>query len=424
MLDVDKGESQKELNTKKNKYTLFRLLGVIAYLAIVIGTEGYYREKLFDKSLTVEANIQNSFPSGVLKFFEIYSNIGTAKVTLTIFGILFVFLPLNYSYCFICAIIYSSFFTNFLKIIYKSPRPIWKKREIGISCVFGYGNPSGHSFSSMCVYLSLAHLVTNFNYFYKKTKGIVLRIIIFIVLLIIIALVLFSRIVLGAHSINQVIYGGLLGFGAYFILFFVIELQNLTPKEFYEYMSNTKNKIISILFHVILFLCALFVYIFSNDIDESLKKDIEKELDIKGCKKKDEYKLYMNDGFYQTLSIFGLMGANIGIWILFNLIGNEYKGSGEHVVVFNKNYDVKKFFYRLGLILLSGVGIVLFFAIPGELNIVIVLIFKGALGFFLGLFGIHFLGIYLCVRLNVANPAIYLSTPEIEGATKLMEDVY
>ena len=73
MLDVDKGESQKESIKTKNKYTLFRLIGVIAYLAIVIGTEGYYREKLFDKSLTVEANIQESFSSGVLKFYEIFS---------------------------------------------------------------------------------------------------------------------------------------------------------------------------------------------------------------------------------------------------------------------------------------------------------------------------------------------------------------
>ena len=422
MLDVDKGESQKESIKTKNKYTLFRLIGVIAYLAIVIGTEGYYREKLFDKSLTVEANIQESFSSGVLKFYEIFSHIGTAKITLTIFGILFVFLPLNYSYCFICAVIYSSFFTNFFKIMYKSPRPIWKSEHIGISCVYGYGNPSGHSFTSMCAYLSLAHLVTNFNYFYKKSEGIVLRIIIFIVSLIIIAFVLFSRIVLGAHSINQVIYGGLLGFGAYFILFFVVGLQNLTPKEFYKYMTNTKNRIISILVHVILFLCVLFVYIFSNDIGDSVKEDIEKELVKKNCKK-ELYQKFMNDGFYQTLSIFGLIGANIGIWVLFDLIGKKYQGSGEHVVVFNKDSNVNNFFYRLGLILISGVGIVLFFAIPGSWNLVVVLIFKGALGFFLGLFGLHFLGIYLCVRLNVANPNIYLSSPIIEGTTKLMEEV-
>ena len=132
----------------------------------------------------------------------------------------------------------------------------------------------------------------------------------------------------------------------------------------------------------------------------------------------------MNDGFYQTLSIFGLIGANIGIWVLFDLIGKKYQGSGEHVVVFNKDSNVNNFFYRLGLILISGVGIVLFFAIPGSWNLVVVLIFKGALGFFLGLFGLHFLGIYLCVRLNVANPNIYLSSPIIEGTTKLMEEVY
>ena len=130
-------------------------------------------------------------------------------------------------------------------------------------------------------------------------------------------------------------------------------------------MTNTKNRIISILVHVILFLCVLFVYIFSNDIDDSVKEDIEKELVKKDCKK-DLYQKFMNDGFYQTLSIFGIIGANIGIWVLFDLIGKKYQGSGEHVVVFNKDSNVNNFFYRLGLILISGVGIVLFFAIPGS----------------------------------------------------------
>ena len=38
---------------------------------------------------------------------------------------------------------------------------------------------------------------------------------------------------------------------------------------------------------------------------------------------------------------------------------------------------MNNFFYRLGLILISGVGIVLFFAIPGSWNLVVVFIFKG-----------------------------------------------
>lgn len=419
MLEIDKREMQREFINKKKKHTIIRIIAVVIYLSVVIGTEVTYREKLFDKSLTVEADIQKNFSQGVLNFFELYSNIGTAKITLTVFGIVFVFLPLNYSYSLMCAIIYSSFFTNFFKIIYKSPRPIWKSEEIKISCNNGYGNPSGHSFTSMCVYLSLAHLVTNYNYFYKKTVGVVLRFVIFIVLLIIIGLVLFSRIVLGAHSINQVIYGGLLGFGAYFVLFFVVGLHNQTPKEFYEYMSNKTTQIVSSVINGILFFCALFVYIFSKE-DQDILDEFDARLKDKQCDKKELYQKYKHDGFYQTLSIFGLMGANIGIWVLFYLIKKQYQGVGEHVVVFNKNSDVKNFFYRLGLIIVSALGILLYFAIPGELNIVVVLIFKSALGFFLGLLGLHLLGIYLCVHLKVANPDIYINPLQIGGTTNIM----
>ena len=231
MLDIDKREIQREFVKQKNKHMLYRIIGALVYFAVVIGTEVAYRETLFEKSLTVEADIQKNFSNGVLNFFELLSNIGTAKITLTVFGIVFVFLPLNYSYSLMCAIIYSSFFTNFFKIIYRSPRPIWKSDDIKISCNNGFGNPSGHSFTSMCVYLSLAHLLTNFNYFYKKTIGVVLRVVIFIVLIVTIGLVLFSRIVLGAHSINQVIYGGMLGFGTYFVLFFIILGKNYIFKK-------------------------------------------------------------------------------------------------------------------------------------------------------------------------------------------------
>lgn len=420
MLDIDKREIQREFVKQKNKHMLYRIIGALVYFAVVIGTEVAYRETLFEKSLTVEADIQKNFSNGVLNFFELLSNIGTAKITLTVFGIVFVFLPLNFSYSLMCAIIYSSFFTNFFKIIYRSPRPIWKSDDIKISCNNGFGNPSGHSFTSMCVYLSLAHLLTNFNYFYKKTIGVVLRVVIFIVLIVTIGLVLFSRIVLGAHSINQVIYGGMLGFGTYFVLFFIIGLHNHTPKEFYDYMSNKTTLIISSAINAVLFFSALFVYLFSKEVDEALIKEYDGRLTNKGCKEKKEYQRYQHDGFYQTLSIFGIEGANIAIWLLFYIIEKQYNGSSEHVVVFNKNSDVKNFFCRLGLVIVSALGILLYFVIPGSWSIAVVLIFKSALGFFLGLFGLHLLGIYLCVRLKVANPDIYINPLHVGGTTNII----
>ena len=121
----------------------------------MIGTEVAYRNSLFDKSVTVEEDITRSFSSSSIKFFEIISELGTAKVTMCCFGLIFVFLPLNYSYVIISAIIYSSFFTNFMKTIYQSPRPIWKSDLLRNSCNNGFGKPSGHSFTSSLLYLSM-----------------------------------------------------------------------------------------------------------------------------------------------------------------------------------------------------------------------------------------------------------------------------
>ena len=185
-------------------------------------------------------------------------------------------------------------------------------------------------------------------------------------------------------------------------------------------MSNKTTLIISSAINAVLFFSALFVYLFSKEVDEALIKEYDGRLTNKGCKEKKEYQRYQHDGFYQTLSIFGIEGANIAIWLLFYIIEKQYNASSEHVVVFNKNSDVKNFFCRLGLVIVSALGILLYFVIPGSWSIAVVLIFKSALGFFLGLFGLHLLGIYLCVRLKVANPDIYINPLQVGGTTNII----
>ena len=403
MLEIDKRQIQQNYIVVQKKYIFIKIIIAFIYFSIVIGTEVAYRNSLFDKSVTVEEDITRSFSSSSIKFFEIFSELGTAKVTMCCFGLIFVFLPLNYSYVIISAIIYSSFFTNFMKTIYQSPRPIWKSDLLRNSCNNGFGNPSGHSFTSSLLYLSMAHILTNFQFFTKSKSGFVCRVLIFVFFVIIICLVLFSRVVLGAHSINQVIYGGLLGSGTYFILLFIIGFHKYTAKDFYTYVSSIKNLIISSAIHFSLFVAALLVYLLSPDIDE---KEYEAFLRRKGCKEKNKYETYIHDGFYQSLSIFGLIGAHLGMYLLFKIIEKKFSGISEYVTNFNQNSTVLHFFCRLGIILLSGTGIVLYFVIPGTWNIVIIFIFKGALGFFLGLFGLYFIGVYLCIHLKIANQNI------------------
>ena len=163
-------------------------------------------------------------------------------------------MPLNYSFLMLKSIVYSSYWTNTLKMIYQNERPNWKSELLTFSCNYGYGNPSGHSFTSIVVYLSLAHiLITYFNVY-----GI-LKIIIFIIFALLSFLVIISRVVLGAHSFNQVFYGFSLGLGLYFILIYIIGYHKYSSFDFLKHIKNNKINFIYYFIHI----CMLFFYNFS-----------------------------------------------------------------------------------------------------------------------------------------------------------------
>ena len=69
-------------------------------------------------------------------------------------------------------------------------------------------------------------------------------------------------------------------------------------------MSNKTTLIISSAINAVLFFSALFVYLFSKEVDEALIKEYDGRLTNKGCKEKKEYqelfkkigKLSLNDG--------------------------------------------------------------------------------------------------------------------------------
>ena len=60
-------------------------------------------------------------------------------------------------------LIFTGYVDHVGKILYRQERPLWINPEINIntqhSC--GYGNPSGHSLSSSCLYLSFWYVLSD-----------------------------------------------------------------------------------------------------------------------------------------------------------------------------------------------------------------------------------------------------------------------
>ena len=94
-----------------------------------------------------------------------------------------------------------TFSMNFLKLRYHDPRPFWSSDQVqAFSCSRQYGNPSGHSMTAFCSALLFA-LDSG-----RSDKRI--RI---LFALLFGSSVAYSRLFLGVHSLDQVLFGSLIG---------------------------------------------------------------------------------------------------------------------------------------------------------------------------------------------------------------------
>ena len=396
-----------EENKKKRECLYIKIICIIIYYIIIISIEKEYRESLFDKSIDVQEDIREDHDknSSFYKFFKVMSVLGLAKFTFSIFAIIFLFFPLSSSFLTLQVLIYSIYITNLFKIIYRNARPYWESDILDIVCNSGYGNPSGHSVTSAALYLTLPHIVTNFDYFKRSTKGFILKIIIFCLFIALGALCIISRVILSAHSINQTIYGFTLGLGIYFIGVYILSYHTYHPNDFLIHITNYLVVIIYMALHMGLLVLLIIIY-FSIDDNSKIKQKVEKDI-FNGdrCKVKDKYLMLRHDGFFQALAITSMLGAHLGIILLVNILKKFNFVINEYITEFNKS-SVKRWLIRLPILIVSGIFIILSFCIPGDAKLSIVFLFKSALCFFLTTLGVYFVGIFICIYNNLANENI------------------
>ena len=378
-----------------------KIIFTIIYFILIILLEFLYRDYLFDKSIRLQESLQlNKKYFFLLKMSKIISFFGAEFAAVFFTLLIFLFMPLNYSFLILQCIIYSAYFTNTLKMIYQSDRPSWKSKYLTYSCDNGFGNPSGHAFTSINLYLCLVHIFMK----YFIVRG-VLRILFFMLGISISILIILSRVILAAHSINQILYGSCLGIGVYFILIHNIGYHNYSSIEFYQHIKKKKVKKIYYIINTFLLILTVFIYLFTKNQDTS---EIEKNV-FNGirCPIKPEYKKFKNDGLFQALSITALLGAQFGIDMLFILLKNNNYMINYSLIEWNKNKKFKYGFLRFIVILVSSFGILFYFTFPEEINIFFIFVFKSAMAFFLGMAGIYSLGIFLCIKFKIANKDIY-----------------
>jgi membrane-associated phospholipid phosphatase len=196
---------------------------------------------------------------------------------------------------------FSVFLNGCLKMIYLEPRPYWIDKEMfPCLCAANYGNPSTTGMNQFLlfavVYKSITTLYKEFNKVYVA-----------VICAVPVALIYSSRYFQGAHSLNQLAFGGGIGFALYYIYFDIFEVDIQDPKPF-NWMYNNFFKISFSLISVFLLVTGVHLLIEFEDNKEWLGI-ITKYCDVV------QYNIFENESFRKTSKIFLIVGCFIGMWL-------------------------------------------------------------------------------------------------------------
>ncbi|MBN2155384.1 MAG: phosphatase PAP2 family protein [Candidatus Lokiarchaeota archaeon] len=161
-------------------------------------------------------------PVAVFKIFKIITFLGDELFFIIAFSFIYFAFDKRYSRRLIIPFLLSTHLNTVLKVFFKDPRPP-ANEYFGEPIGTGYGLPSGHTQSSVGFYGFTFHQFKG----HEKKSGIVVRIISFLLLI----LVPVSRLIIGAHDVQDVLFGYLFGY-AVLLIYFMLEpwLLSLKPK--------------------------------------------------------------------------------------------------------------------------------------------------------------------------------------------------
>lgn len=387
--------------SKYNKALKIKIISLTIYLLAIFVFEMIYRNYLFDKSLIWEKNFQESEYNSYDSFFRIITEFGAKITFLPMLLLVFYVFPLNKSYLFFSILLYANYLVNTFKMFYGSPRPSWIDSTLNKACDGGYGNPSGHSFCSMATYLSLWHICTDNKFFVTKR---IFRSFLLLCTICLIAMIMTSRIYLGVHSINQILFGMSLGFALYYLFFHIISLQKLHGKAFFDLFASKKNNLLFFLLFSILIFIACFIYLHvETERDDSQWENILKYT----CSSiNTKLKSFKKEGLYSSLAIFALFGMHYGVTFIVFIARTKYTHKDDFINAWNKTSFSRQIF-RLIIVIVFASPILLHFAMPIDSEFIAVMTLKYILPFYLVGFSLFGFSVFLSVIAKLSNPKIY-----------------
>ena len=301
---------------------------ILSSLIFLIILDLIYRNSLFTYSLTYEQNLQNSFSKNTILFYKFISDILGYLIMALGFIFVFCYFPLNKSIVFIIGFIFGDYVEDLFKLIFSDPRPFWLNSILSQgSCEGSYGNPSGHSIKaflfslSLCYYTCMLQKIKN-NFKYK--------IIIYIIGFFGAALVAFSRIALGVHSIDQVLFGSLIGVWIFTVFSYVFKIYDMPLSYYLKFFREKKYINYFIIILSVLFILPIIIYLLI-DVESDFKKyDLVMS---RKCPTKKKYTFYSHKNMAGSLVILFIFGIYLGQFLFWYIVKTNNSPTDDNLII-------------------------------------------------------------------------------------------
>eukprot|EP01022_Parablepharisma_sp_SALTPOND_P033590 TRINITY_DN89088_c0_g1_i1.p1 TRINITY_DN89088_c0_g1~~TRINITY_DN89088_c0_g1_i1.p1 ORF type:complete len:415 (-),score=6.08 TRINITY_DN89088_c0_g1_i1:84-1232(-) len=188
-------------------------IGIAVLLfGLILLLELFFRDPLYNLSMDMIPRWQKSRTHFFDQLFLLVSVFGGQTGILALFVLLYIICSRTFFIKMLFPLFIAQILSNFLKLLYQQPRP----STILNQCQPGFGNPSHHCMNIASIYGSLwllwyrsiSEKVNKNLAFARTTLGLIILAII---------MTCIARVYLGAHTINQVLYGTLLGLWIAFV---------------------------------------------------------------------------------------------------------------------------------------------------------------------------------------------------------------
>lgn len=429
--NIDENKNYIKIVFLKNIKT--NILIIIIFILFFI-SEFFFRKPLFDYSKSFEKDWQENSSNSTISFFKIITKVGGEYLMAVPIAFVLCFFQIIKSSFFIAGLIFVLHFHSLMKIWYGNKRPYWEDESLfkGI-CDGGFGNPSGHSISSVYLYTTLFFYLIETRILEKR---IIIKIFLFIFFSTFVILVILSRLILGIHSINQVIYGSALGL---FTSLLVVKILKLHKMPIFFYKRLFKEKIVIFCISSILLILEILSILSSISFNTNFDYDKYDKILKNLCKELPKYRKFNMDGLFGAFVVLALLGMYLGQVVFWYLIDNFYKKSktitknkkkdgiknsddindivkddyderhnnnilDDMIIHWNENRSfincsIIKILKIMGIIIICCTPISLFVLISREANMIVIFIFKFGIPFFFSLFLIFSIGFYYIIKI-------------------------